>query len=746
MSQVSYDRYDSYSSVASENDSIEDRLLCYLCNKSPTQAKLLDCLHYFCTKCISLEAVRSSPKETLTCPVRGCRRVTKIRENHIDNLPNVSFIELLNKTRSDASKAKRNKIQCGECSTEVAQKYCRDCCQYICGTCVSSHERMKTFAEHKVVSIDDVKNDIRANGPKMTVTPKCPKHGKEHELFCTKCNTPVCPTCMLSEHREHVTKAFKEIRASSCATLQSNLNQLKEVLPESLENADRKISKVKCEVKDEVSEAKKSVEEEFEESCKALEDKRDQLLSEIEEIAEKKTTSLDRQQVNISSLKSEMNRVANLLDILLEYGSSPEIATCHQAFVAQAQILIDQHGEQDMEPTAISDITVKSTLSTTLKKTQFLDEHINVSVPPADPTKCTAEGEGLSVANVGKPAEIFVNTFYKNEQRCTDTQDVRVEVNIDDQKLPVKQVSGSNGKYKFTYNPSKRGQYTIRILVCGKEITGSPFQVSVKQSITNLNGVVRKIKVSNPYQADFTPKGDLLVTESTTEGKVAIVPLHQDEAQYQDFRKPQTEFKLTHPTGLAAARDGFVYVAYSDQLCVVKYDRAGNIVTTTRKYPPPQAMQRIGRIRLDKDQSHLYVCDRGTNRVLVFETAGMKFLHAFATQHRCADVAFDENNHIHVADKSSGEFLEYASKDKKPIPFRNNELTEPRGIVFFDGFLCAVNRVHKRIDIFEKDKHTYKYLHSFGTDTGLADLGSITVDKSGYFYVCNERDSFVAVF
>lgn len=745
MSQASYDRYDSCSSVTSENDSVGNTLLCYVCNKAPTQPKLLSCLHYFCKHCIALESVRQSPNQTLACPVPTCRRRTKIRDNHTDYLPNVSFIELLNKTRSDASKAKRNKIQCGECSSsEEAQKYCRDCSQYICGTCNTSHGRMKTFAKHEVVSIEDVRSNIQENGPRIKVSTECPKHGKEHELFCSQCKIPVCQTCMLSDHRDHVTKAFSEIQASSCKTLQTSLNQLKEELPKSLEKADTKISKVKEEVREKVSDAKTSVKEEFEESIEALSIKKEQLLSEIEQIADKKTKSLDQQQEKISSLKSEMNRVAKLLDILLQYGSSAEIASCHQAFVAKAQMLIDQHGEQDLEPVAISEITVTANLSSTMKETRFLDEHVSVSMPPADPEKCTAEGDGLHEAKVGEQAEIIVHTFYENGQKCIETQDVRVEV-TNCPKLLIKRASGSNGEYKFIYTPLKRGQYTIRILVCGADIPSSPYQVVVKPSITSLNGAVRKIKASNPYQADFTPNGVLLITENKKDGKVAIVTSGEDETQHQDFRKTSSGY--SHPTGLAAGKDGSVYVAYLDQSCVVKYDQGGNIDTTTEKLHP--TMNRIGRIRLNKDHTRLYVCDRGNKRVLVFETTKMKFLREFAAQHRCADVAFDESNHIHISDKSSGEILEYASEDsKQPVSFREHEITEPRGIVFFDKFLCAVNRVHKRVEVFAKDNdnNTYKHVHSFGTDTDLADLGSITVDKSGYFYVCNERDGFVAVF
>ena len=740
MSLVSYESHDSCSS---DYDSLQDTLLCYKCKKPPVKPKLLDCLHYFCDKCIATESVTASPVESLTCPVRSCRQKTKIQDNDTDNLPNVPFIEHLNQTRSVASKAKRNKVSCGVCRSNpgIAHKFCRDCSKFMCDKCVTSHESMNFFVDHQVVNTEDVSDDVLEFGPRKKGISVCPKHAQDHKLFCTGCNSPVCQTCMIEEHKGHRTKAFSEL---DFTTLKDSLSRLKEQMPTQLKTAQQKISSVEKDVSKHVIEAKTTVTDEFEESSKVLEKCRDTLISRIECIAEKKIKSLTQQQTEISSLHCEIDRVAALLGTCLEYGSCVEIAACHRTFIVQIQRLIDRYEDQDLEPAAISRIAVTADLSSTLK--EFLDKRVNVSVPPADPATCTAEGDGLHAAEVGEQAEIVVQTFYENGQKCIDSQDTHVEVNncTDDPKVPVRRTSASNGKYNFTYTPSKRGQLTIHVSVCGKEITGSPFQVSVKQSIMNLNGVVRKIKVSNPYQADFTPNGDLLVTESTTEGKVAIVPLSRDEAQYQDFRQPQTKCKLTHPTGLAAARDGSVYVAYSGESCVVKYDQQGDIVATSKASISKQ-IDRIGRIKLSNDQSRLYVCDRGSWKIFIFKTVDLEFVQDFEAECRCSDIIFDENDHILISDKNSGKILEF-TKDRKQVNTHNIELSESRGIIIYDNHLCVVNRVKKRVDVFKKDDCVYSRVHSFGKCTGFADLGSITVDKSGYFYVCNERDDFVAVF
>ena len=60
--------------------------------------------------------------------------------------------------------------------------------------------------------------------------------------------------------------------------------------------------------------------------------------------------------------------------------------------------------------------------------TDLCQKNAEVIVLPADPTKCTVEGAGTKVAEVGKSAQFTVHTMYQNGQLCREMQVVEAEV------------------------------------------------------------------------------------------------------------------------------------------------------------------------------------------------------------------------------------------------------------------------------------------------------------------------------
>ncbi len=44
-----------------------------------------------------------------------------------------------------------------KCSGSKAEAFCRQCAEFICAECVKSHHRMKAFAGHKTVTLDELK-------------------------------------------------------------------------------------------------------------------------------------------------------------------------------------------------------------------------------------------------------------------------------------------------------------------------------------------------------------------------------------------------------------------------------------------------------------------------------------------------------------------------------------------------------------------------------------------------------------
>lgn len=86
-------------------------------------------------------------------------------------------------------------IECELCCKTVSL-HCTICKSDLCGQCVGIHINSMATQEHNIVSYRR-----RAFTPQL---PSCSIHESEKcDLFCSKCNVPICVTCITLQHKAH---------------------------------------------------------------------------------------------------------------------------------------------------------------------------------------------------------------------------------------------------------------------------------------------------------------------------------------------------------------------------------------------------------------------------------------------------------------------------------------------------------------------------------------------------------------
>lgn len=86
-------------------------------------------------------------------------------------------------------------IECELCCKTVTF-HCKICKINLCGHCVGIHINSFATQEHNIVSCRR-----KAFTPQL---PSCSIHGDEKcDLFCSKCNVPICVTCITLQHKAH---------------------------------------------------------------------------------------------------------------------------------------------------------------------------------------------------------------------------------------------------------------------------------------------------------------------------------------------------------------------------------------------------------------------------------------------------------------------------------------------------------------------------------------------------------------
>ena len=707
----------------------EEEVKCNVCRKYLIEPKLLSCLHCFCKECLMSKFAEWSPESTIRCPT--CNKATAVPNNDLLLLPTLNFLENIHVT---AYKAKLRAITCDKCATSPAnaKRFCRQC-GYVCEQCEQVHKKCKGYEDHEIVDIETLQGDIRRYAKVTITSQKCKMHAKKLKYYCSTCQHLICRDCFnIGEHKEHKYENISESKTARFETLETSLKVLEGSCQVRVTDGINSVEQVKSDIDEQVRLANEEIEKAVSEAHQVLDERKSELLEQVQIKAKQKHDVLDEQLKHLQNANAEIDRVYRTVDSCLHSENLADITSAHKFMVEKMQGVIHECENIEVIPVAVANIKTELGLPEAIRSSTKIVES------SADPTKCSvSKGE----AKVGEEATVLVKTAYENGQPCMEPQEVSVQllpggVTANTITATVSMCS-KRGEYRCTYTPEKRGWHLLHVLVNKQKICDSPCKLYVEMPPTQLKDTCWSIELELPYQAVFVANNQIIVSQSAKPAKITLL----DGENRIEFCK-QDSHKNFHPSGIAAAKDGSVFVAY-DKPCIVKYNHKGQKVceTTNTKFSEHQ-LKRPGRIELSKDEVYLYVCDRGNERIVIFNTS-LHPIKVFADGGQFVDIAFGEDdNIIYLSNKNKNEILKYTSSGQLKDRIGTSILKAPRGLLIHRGHIYVSDRNNARIAVFESTGD-HKLVTTFGN---LHDCGSLTIDTNGYIYVCNERGNDIHAF
>ena len=710
------------------DETSENEVKCYLCMEYLREPKLLSCLHCFCKDCLMKKFAEWRQEHTIKCPI--CNEATEVPNNDLLFLPTLNFLENIHVT---AYKAKLRAITCDKCATSPAnaKRFCRQC-GYVCEQCEQVHKRCKGYEEHEIVDIETLQGDIRRYA-KITTPPKCKSHAQKLKYYCSTCQHLICRDCFsIGDHKEHKYENINESKMTRFATLESSLTVLKESCQVRVTDSINSVEEVKSDIDEQVRLASDEIEIAVCEAHRVLDERKSELLEQVQTKTKQKHDALDEQLIQLRNANAEIDRVYGTVDSCLHSENLADITSAHSFMADKMQDVIRKCENIEVIPVAVANIKAELRLPEAIRSSTKIVESL------ADPTKCSViTGE----ARVGEEAKIVVKTAYKNGQPCIEPQEVIVQLHLEGKtdKMITATVSKceKRGEYPCMLTPNTRGYHQLHVLVNNQRILKSPFEMYVSMPPSQFKDIYKSIDLDLPYQAAFTANNQIIVSQSE---KVSLI----DGNNHVEFRKEDTHNGY-HSSGIAAAKDGSIFIAYYDKPCIVKYSLQGQRVCemTDIEFDNRQ-LQRPGRIELNKDETNLYVCDRGNERVVIFDT-DLNPIRVFAQGGQLVDIAFGANDHVYLSDKNRNTIFMYTGDGQLKASFGQLILNAPRGLLIHNSHLYVSDRNNARIAVFESSGE-HKLVTTFGTVEILRDCGSLTMDRNGYIYVCNERGNDICVF
>ena len=563
----------------------------------------------------------------------------------------------------------------------------------------------------------------------------CKDHDEQLKIFCFDCNHLICRDCIIYDHAGHKSEFVKKSAPQYKKTLKESLVPLAKIQSK-FSAATREVEKVEREVSEQHKAVAGTIEQSFKQLHEILHKREKQLLDRASELKQQKLGNLGAQKKGFALATSEIQGLVEFVKRSVESSTDEEFMSLQQHIQEQIQEQCAKHERIDLIPAEVANVGVRVACGEGIS--DLCQKNAEVIVLRGDPTKCTAEGPGTKVAEVGKSAQFTVRTVYQNGEFCREQQVVEAELKsvVNDSVAHTKVTSKGRGVYEVTYTPEVRGRHALIVKVNGAQIASSPFQVFAKTHPTQLGEPVRVVEgVIYPWGIGVNSKQQLVVTEY---GKVTVFDREGKKIQ------TITSEKFSRPMGVAVDKDDNIYLSENINSSLLKFSKEGKLMKVVeRKGTRPGEFKTLGMIKVINDK--LYVCDRDNDRVRILNTE-LEYVNSFGCHgdgdgqfNYPNDIAQDRAGNLYVTDSRNNRVQVFDCKSQFLSTFSkkgaaSKQLNYPYGIcVGSDQLVYVCDSGNNCVSVF---KTSGEFVTSFGQFS--CPVG-IVIDDDGFVYVSNNE-------
>ena len=197
--------------------------------------------------------------------------------------------------------------------------------EFICGDCARSHKKMKAFAGHVVVSLDDLK---RGGGRSISFEeappPKCLDHNELMKVICFDGNRLICRDCTVIDHNGHNFNFLKKCAPNSRKTLHDSLAPLRKVQAD-IAGAEKKLNATEAQVDTQKNEVCKSLQQSFDQLKVLLDQRKAELVKKATALAQEKKDALAAQRKGLQVAQAEIQSLVEFVERNIENSSDQDL-------------------------------------------------------------------------------------------------------------------------------------------------------------------------------------------------------------------------------------------------------------------------------------------------------------------------------------------------------------------------------------------------------------------------------------
>ena len=312
----------------------------------------------------------------------------------------------------------------------------------------------------------------------------CSRQGHQKEelkYYCKECETVLCQTCVILDHRGHVLKLIEE-------EAETKRLEIKSVIETQRQNLKAKMNKVSqldedCAKVFQQSEVlKRDVQRFAENLIKTIQAKMQNIITAVEGQTKKSIESLTTKRNEIQQQINVIESSLEEADKLFQRSTNAEVVQLKKTLqtifegVDQTEVIAHDPGTQE----ALAFIKNQKMLDVVNGEEIGFLKDLNGTKA----SESVAEGDGLKEGTVARKAQFNLITRNAGRKQWYNEQD-RVTIEIKDEQgqecvTEVKVEDIKDGTYNVSFYPRVQGTFQLCVKVNEEHIRGSPFTISVK--------------------------------------------------------------------------------------------------------------------------------------------------------------------------------------------------------------------------------------------------------------------------
>ena len=535
-------------------DKLKGEISCPLCLETFEDPRVLPCRHVYCkAPCLEGLAARSE-NGTISCP--ECRTVVQVPD--VNNLPTAFHVNRLK---------------------EVYQEMEKD-------------------------------QDSSKQADKL---PYCRKHNNQPlALYCETCEELTCRDCVLAD-QQHTDHKYGYNVALADKYRKLTLEMLRPVqqLQEEVSHVLGHVSKVKTDITESQAAMGEEIDAAFEALHEAIQEEKQTLLQNMRAVMERKREAVAKQEEELESVQTELQKVTSSVDSTINNTNNEDFLLEKKQIVAKIKKITEKVQSLSLSPAEKPDMEVQvvdtGTLRSVCKKFSF-------TYKLADPSKCTVEGDSLSVIETDKETNFALHLVDCEGSPCIGQQKVTAELkSVRDSSVTIANIAFiSPGQYEVSYRAETRGRHTLCIKVNDTHITNSPFPVYIKKPPQQFKAPVTVIsELKRPTGLAHSNGRVLIVEHKNSRLKVLSCNVLQIVGTIGDSY-------LNGPSEVTVDDQSNLYVCTIVDHKLHKFNKEGVLLKSVGglgKIPGRFNFPNGNQVRDNK----LFVCDSNNHRIQIFD-------------------------------------------------------------------------------------------------------------------------------